>query len=112
MVEKFHTSDMKRITGLESHEDLLRLVATGDELLLTLQGIQNLMVGFLECRRTANELQQLADALECENVTLDETGSAAIASVLFELSAPEINGAIDHSRGLELMAQLEAAGRV
>jgi hypothetical protein len=97
---------MKHLTGHESLEDILKLAADGEQMLLSASAMEIILRSVATKKLTAESAQRLADALECEFVDYEDFKAETIAQALFELSSPEINGGVTQSRCMELVANL------
>ena len=101
---------MKYLTGHESLEDLHRLLAKGEQVCLPVSAVRVILQSALTKQLTNEAVQQIADVLECEGFLYEDVKSTIIATILFELSASEINGELMESRYSELINALESLG--
>jgi hypothetical protein len=96
-----------QISGHESLTELQWKRQSYARLVLTREALLRVIGRFLSDSLTASELQEFGDLLEGEPVDYDdESEDRVIAQVLFEMSSPEINGAIDHgaaARWIEML---------
>jgi len=97
---------MKHLTGHETLEDVSKLVAQGERILLSSSAMKIILKSLIAKEITAEKAQHLADVFECELVDYDLFKSQEIADILFELSSPEINGVVTPERCIELIAKL------
>ena len=98
---------MKRLAGHETVEEMLAIIATGDQVYLSASAMSMILNAVAKKQFSIETIQQLADALECESVDYEDAKSAVIAQALFELSTPEVNGLLSEERCAELIAALD-----
>lgn len=101
--------DTSYIDGHEILADVQSKRRSSRRVVLTRAALSRFVLRFLEKKLTAAELQEFGDELEGEPVEYDdESGDRVIAQVLFEMSAPEINGDVDRvaaERWLEMLTR-------
>lgn len=99
---------MKRLIGNEPFEDILTMVAEGP-LYLSASAMILILNAVTKNEYSAETIQRLADALECESVKYEDSKSELIAQSLFELSSPEINGVLTQERCQQLATALQSS---
>jgi len=97
----------EQIVGNESHHELESKRRVSERLVLTKGALSKFVSRYLDGQLTGSELQQFGDQLEGEPVDYDdESPERVIAQVLFEMSAPEVNGEIDVAAARRWLAML------
>jgi len=99
---------MKQLTGYEPFEEVVGFIESGERVYLSASALSTMLKAVAFQNNCADDIQRIADVLECESVEYEDAKSALIAHALFELSSPEINGVTTPDRCAELAANLDA----
>lgn len=96
---------MMELTGKETSDEIRDLLFESEVLLTRKAMIQ---IIYDRCHETFDPegIHAITDMLECEAFYYETGYESVIADVLFELSTPEINGAITKQKCLSLIERL------
>ena len=101
---------MTKITGEERPNDVAELRRNSRHLLLERRALTRLIRRYESGDLTDTDLTEIANQLEARDDVDYEPGTErAIADVLFELAAPEINGDLNPARCAHLIRRLESS---
>lgn len=97
---------MNKLTGRESIDQLIESCRCGSGVTLTISALITLLERFQAGYVDGRFIQQAANELENDGVVYDVKCEKIIASVLFELSSPEINGMLSKQKCNKLLSML------
>ena len=100
---------MKTLTGLEAASDIRIALLDHGSVVLNTSALRVMLEAFNLGRLDAKSVEQIADELERDSVVYETGKEVLIASILFDLSSPEINGKLTSERCTQILATLKNA---
>lgn len=94
------------LTGKETPEQITETVKTFD-VLLSASALRYFLKNFTAGRLEIQSLISICSELEHESVIYEPGRRQLIASILFEISSPEINGFVSIQRCVQFIRELE-----